>query len=152
MAGVRAVSVLESTNVTLVAATPPILMVAPFSKLLPVTVIRVPPGVGPLRGDTGPRRRPRRGRRRVGEGPRACRRLAVRVGDLDVARAGGAGRRRAVICVALEKTTLVAATPATRTVAPETKFEPVSVMVVPPLVGPEVGETDVNVGVVGVAA
>ena len=52
MAGVRAVSVLESMNVTLVAATPPILMVAPFSKLLPVTVIRVPPGVGPLRGDT----------------------------------------------------------------------------------------------------
>jgi hypothetical protein len=57
---------------------------------------------------------------------------------------------RAVICVALENTTLVAATPATRTVAPETKFEPVSVMVVPPLVGPEVGETDVSVGVVGV--
>jgi hypothetical protein len=52
MAGVRAVSVRELTNVTLVAATPPILIVAPDSKLLPLTVISVPPVVGPLRGDT----------------------------------------------------------------------------------------------------
>ncbi len=54
---------------------------------------------------------------------------------------------RAVTCVALENATLVAATPATLTVAPETKFVPVSVMVVPPVVGPEAGETDVSVGV-----
>ena len=38
--------------------------------------------------------------------------------------------------------------PPTRTVAPDTKFVPVSVMVVPPAVGPDVGETDVSVGVV----
>ena len=57
---------------------------------------------------------------------------------------------RAVTWVALENTTLVAATPPTRTVAPDTKLVPVSVMVVPPVVGPDVGETDVSVGVVDV--
>ena len=53
---------------------------------------------------------------------------------------------RAVSCVALTNVTFVAAVPPTRTVAPETKFAPVSVIVVPPAVGPEVGDTDVSVG------
>ena len=53
---------------------------------------------------------------------------------------------RAVTCVALTNVTLVAATPPTRTVAPETKLVPVRVIVVPPAVGPDVGETDVSVG------
>ena len=53
---------------------------------------------------------------------------------------------RAVSCVALTNATFVAAAPPTRTVAPETKFAPVSVIVVPPAVGPEVGDTDVSVG------
>ncbi len=49
-------------------------------------------------------------------------------------------------CVADRNVTPVAATPLTRTVAPETKAVPVIVIVVPPAVGPEVGETDVRPG------
>ena len=49
-------------------------------------------------------------------------------------------------CVADTKVTPVAATPLTRTVAPETKLLPVIVIVVPPAVGPEVGETEVRPG------
>jgi len=52
MAGVRAVSFVELTKVTLVANLPPTLMVAPDTKFVPVTVINVPPDVGPLPGDT----------------------------------------------------------------------------------------------------
>ena len=49
----------------------------------------------------------------------------------------------AVSCVALTKATLVAAVPPTVTVAPETNPVPVSVIVVPPAVGPLFGETAV---------
>ena len=57
-------------------------------------------------------------------------------------------------CVADRNVTPVAATPLTRTVAPDTNAAPVSVMVVPPLVGPEVGEMDVRPGAatIGVGA
>ena len=55
---------------------------------------------------------------------------------------------RAVTCVALTNVTFVAAVPPTRTVAPDTKFVPVRVIVVPPAVGPDVGDTDVSVGAV----
>ena len=57
-----------------------------------------------------------------------------------------AGRRVRAHCVALTNVTPVAATPPTRTVAPDTKFVPLIVIVVPPAVGPEVGDTDVTVG------
>ena len=40
----------------------------------------------------------------------------------------------------------VAATPLTRTVAPDTNAVPFTVMVVPPPVGPDAGETDVTAG------
>ena len=53
---------------------------------------------------------------------------------------------RAVTLVELTHVTALAATPPTRTVAPDTKFVPVRVIVVPPAGGPEVGETDVSVG------
>ncbi len=49
-------------------------------------------------------------------------------------------------CVADRNVTPVAATPLTRTVAPETKAVPVIVIVVPPVVGPDVGESEVTVG------
>ena len=52
-------------------------------------------------------------------------------------------------CVALTNVTPVADVPPTRTVAPETKLVPVSVMTVPPAVGPAVGDTDVSVGAGG---
>ena len=63
MAGVRAVSVVELTKVTLVAAVPPIMMVAPETKFVPVTVIGVPPDVGPAQ---------RRHGRRVGARSSRC--------------------------------------------------------------------------------
>jgi hypothetical protein len=50
--------------------------------------------------------------------------------------------------VELTHVTPLAATPPTRTVAPDTKFVPVRVIVVPPAVGPEVGETEVSVSYV----
>jgi hypothetical protein len=52
----------------------------------------------------------------------------------------------AVIDVLLTTFTLVAADPPNVTVAPETKFVPVMVTAVPPLVEPELGEIAVIVG------
>ena len=49
-------------------------------------------------------------------------------------------------CVADRNVMPVAATPLTRTVAPDTNAVPFTVMVVPPPVGPDVGETDVTAG------
>ena len=49
-------------------------------------------------------------------------------------------------CVADRNVTPVAATLLTRTVAPVTKPVPVIVIVVPPVVGPDVGETEVRPG------
>ena len=104
----------------------------------------VPPPIGPDVGDTEVSGRRRRD---VGEGARQRRRLRVGVGDLHARRrrprpAGVVARS----CVALTKVTPVAATPPTRTVAPETKFAPVSVIVVPPGRRPEAGDTEVSVG------
>ena len=49
---VLAVRVVALTTVTLVAAAPPIVTVAPATKFVPETVIVVPPVVGPLAGLT----------------------------------------------------------------------------------------------------
>ena len=54
-----------------------------------------------------------------------------------------------VIDVALTTTTFVAAVPLNDTVAPAIKFVPVSVTLVPPAVGPELGETEDSVGTDG---
>jgi len=54
----------------------------------------------------------------------------------------------AVSDVALAMATLVAATPPKVTVAPATKFVPVIVTVVPPVIRPEFGVTLVTVGAV----
>ena len=51
-AGVRAVTRVGLTTLTLVAGVPPISTAAPETKPVPVTVIVVPPEVGPLSGDT----------------------------------------------------------------------------------------------------
>jgi hypothetical protein len=56
----------------------------------------------------------------------------------------------AVIVVGLTTTTLVAAVPPSVTVAPARKFVPVIVIGVPPVVGPDVGETALTVGAGGV--
>ena len=49
-------------------------------------------------------------------------------------------------CVADTNVTPVAATPLTRTVAPETNAVPAIVIVVPPAVGPDVGDTELRPG------
>ena len=49
-------------------------------------------------------------------------------------------------CVAERNVTPVAATPFTCTVAPETNAAPVIVIVVPPVVGPDAGDTVVTAG------
>ena len=51
-----------------------------------------------------------------------------------------------MIEVLLETFTFVAAVKSNFTVAPETKLVPLIVTDVPPVVSPELGETDVNVG------
>src|SRR6478672_13779540 len=52
----------------------------------------------------------------------------------------------ALIEVLLTNVTLLAASDPNCTVAPETKFVPVRVTVVPPVIGPEVGDMDESVG------
>jgi hypothetical protein len=52
----------------------------------------------------------------------------------------------AVMDVLLTTTTLVAAADPNVTVAPDTKFVPVIVTAVPPVVGPLLGDTPVTVG------
>src|SRR2546426_12183963 len=52
----------------------------------------------------------------------------------------------ALICVALTTLTPVAVAPPTVTVAVASKFVPLIVIAVPPVVGPEVGLTPVTVG------
>ena len=54
----------------------------------------------------------------------------------------------AVIEVLLPNVTPVAAVPPNVTVAPDTKFVPVTVTGVPPVVVPDAGETDVTPGAV----
>jgi hypothetical protein len=51
-AGLVAVSVVLFTKLTLVAAVPPNVTVAPAAKFVPVIVTAVPPATGPLFGDT----------------------------------------------------------------------------------------------------
>ena len=161
VAGVRAVRRVELTNVTPVAAMPPILMVAPETKPVPVTVISVPPVGGAAErrhrrrgrarrrgggGGGGGGRRRERGRARVGEAARRVGGLAVRVAHLHAVAARGLGRRRrAVSSVELTKVTPVAAVPPISMAAPETKPVPDTVIVVPPEVGPLSGDTDVAV-------
>ena len=146
-AGVVARSCVALMNVTPVAAVPPTRTVAPETKLVPVSVIVVPPAVGPEVGDTEVSVGAGGG---VGEGVvqrRRLRRPGWSPAPPSRPPCPPASSRRS--CVALTKVTPVAAVPPTRTVAPDTKFVPVSVIVVPPAVGPDVGETDVSVGAGG---
>ena len=49
--GIVAVSVVALTNVTLVAAVPPMVTVAPLAKYVPVMVTGVPPALEPVVGE-----------------------------------------------------------------------------------------------------
>ena len=145
-AGVIAVSVVGLVDTTFVAATPPIRsVISRLVKLVPRTVISVPPAIGPEAGVTAVMigvfvapvyvNAPMR----VADWPSG---LVTCTSRPPAVPAGV----RAVSCVALTNATFVATVPPTRTVAPEVKLVPVSVIVVPPAVGPDDGVTDVMVG------
>src|SRR5207302_1722733 len=141
---VAVIDVAEFT-VTVVAAVPPKLTVAPVRKFVPVIVTDVAPPVGPdvgLIDDT------------VGGTALYVNSSAADVADVPpelvtrtsiwpvVIDAGDV----TVIEVAETTLTLVPAGPPKLTVAPVMKFVPVIVTEVPPLAGPEVGLTDDTVG------
>ena len=128
--------VVAFTTVTLVAATPPIATVAPFTKLVPVIVTGVPPAVGPEVGAIFVT---------VSGGPRYAKPfVSVPVfpsGFVTTTSTSPAACAPvvAVIVVWLTTVTPVAATPPIVTVAPSTNSVPVIVTLVPPAAGPEVG-------------
>jgi hypothetical protein len=140
-AGVVAVMLVLLTTTTLVAAADPNVTVAPEAKFVPVMVTAVPPAATPLFGLT---------LLTVGlttyVNPLArlppCP-LTVTVTVTAPALPAGVV---AVICVPLTTTTFVAAAEPNVTVAPDTKFVPVIVTAVPPVVGPLLGDTPVTVG------
>lgn len=143
-AGLAATMLVLLFTVTLVAAVVPNITLAPARKFVPVIVTPVPPVVGPLLGL-----------------------ILVIVGGKDAlyvkaldklplsplglitatltAPAVFAGAV-AVMELLLVTETLVAAALPKVTVAPETKFVPVIVTMVPPIVEPTVGETLLTVG------
>jgi hypothetical protein len=141
-AGVTAVTVVGLTTVTPVAATPPTVTDVVPLRFVPVSVIAVPPDVGPEPGDTDAS---------VGAATyvKPFARVALPLGVLTAtsfAPAVPAGVT-AVTVVGLTTVTPVAATPPTVTDVAALRFVPVSVIAVPPDVGPEPGDTDASVGV-----
>jgi len=138
---VTAVTLVDETTTTLVAATPPtVTLVAPV-KLVPVIVIAVPPAVEPVAGET----------EEIVGGAKyvnALAKLAVPPGVVTAtlfAPTVPAGVT-AVTLVDETTTTLVAATPPTVTLVAPVKSQPVIVIGVPPAVGPDIGVIDVIVG------
>lgn len=141
-AGVVAVIVVLFVTTTLVAAAVPNVTVAPDAKFVPVIVTDVPPAAGPLLGDTPLTVGAMIYVNALAKLP-LCGPGFVTVTVTAPALPAGVV---AVICVLLVMTTLVAAAVPNVTVAPDTKFVPVIVTAVPPLVEPVFGETPVTVG------
>ena len=140
-AGVTAVTLVDETTTTLVAATPPtVTLVAPV-KFVPVIVIAVPPAVEPVAGET---EETVGGKKYVNPGITLALPPGVVTATLfsPTVPAGVT----AVTLVEETTTTLVAATPPTVTLVVPVRFVPVIVIAVPPRVEPEVGATDVIVG------
>jgi hypothetical protein len=140
-AGVVAVIDVLLTTTTLVAAAEPNVTVAPEAKFVPVMVTEVPPAATPLFGLT---------LLTVGlttyVNPLARLPLCPLTVTVTVTAPAAPAGVVAVICVLLTTTTLVAAAAPNVTVAPDTKFVPVIVTAVPPVVGPLLGDTLVTVG------
>jgi hypothetical protein len=142
-APVTATIEVELRAVTPVAAMPPIVTVAPETNPVPVRVTTVLPDVEPLVGlievtvgsSSDPKVKPPINVA-LPEG------VVMTTSNAPAAFAGVT----AVIDVALTTFTDVAAAPPMVTVAPEMKFVPVSVIVVPPPVEPDLGFTAVRVG------
>src|SRR5579872_2889025 len=140
-AGVVAVMDVLFTTTTLVAAADPNVTVAPDAKFVPVIVTPVPPAAGPLLGDTPVT---------VGcptyVNPFVRLPLCPLTVTVTVTAPALPAGVVAVIVVLFTTTTLVAAAEPNVTVAPDTKFVPVIVAAVPPVVGPLFGDTLVTVG------
>ena len=144
-AGEVAVTVVELTTLTPVAAVPPKLTVAPLMKFVPVIVTAVPPPDGPLFGLTPVT---------VGTpalyvnlSPATTPEVPPDVVTLtSTCPAASVAGDTAVIDVAEFTTTPVAAFAPNATVALLMKFVPVIVTDVPPVVGPDVGLIDVTAG------
>jgi hypothetical protein len=140
-AGVTAVTLVDETTTTLVAATPPtVTLVAPV-RFVPVIVIGVPPAVEPVAGET----------EEIVAGAKyvnAFVAVAVPPGVVTAtlfAPTVPAGVT-AVMLVDETTTTLVAGTPPTVTLVAPVRFVPVIVIAVPPAVEPVTGETEEIVG------
>ncbi len=141
--GVVAVIDVLPTTTTFVAATPPMVTVAPETNPVPPIVTDVPPAVVPELGEMVVT---------VGAAllyvyplarvPLFASRFVTTTLTVPAACAGVV----AVIEVEPLMTTFVAPTPPKATVAPFWKPVPVTVTVVPPAVPPTLGETDVTVG------
>src|SRR5436190_10436427 len=137
-AGVVAVIVVLVTTVTPVAAVPPIVTVAPETKLVPLMVTAVPPAVAPDDGAMPVT---------VGWGPRNVNPAASVplwpsvLATVTPAWPTACAGLVAVMVVALTTVTPVAAVPPIVTVAPAAKFVPVIVTPVPPTAGPDAGAT-----------
>ena len=140
-AGVTAVTVVELTTLTEVAATPPIVTELVPDKFVPVIVIAVPPLVGPVGGLTD---------EIVGGAIYVNAFVAVAVPpDVVTATLCAPTVPAGVTAVTLvdeTTTTLVAATPPTVTLVAPVKLVPVIVIAVPPAVEPVVGDTDESDG------
>jgi hypothetical protein len=140
---VVAVIVVLFTTTTFVAAAPPKLAVAPFTKFVPLIVIAVPPAAGPDPGFTPVT---------VGAAPiyvYPLARLPLCVSGfvtVTVTAPAACVAVVAVIVVLFTTTTFVAAAPPKLAVAPLTKFVPLIVIAVPPPAGPDPGFTPVTVG------
>lgn len=140
--GVTAVTVVEFTTFTDVAATPPTLTADVPERFEPKIAMVVPPATGPEFGVTVDI---------VGAGTtyvNAFERLAVPPGvinDRGLAPTDPAGVT-AVTVVGDKIVTDVAAAPPTVTEVVPMRFVPPRVIVVPPVVGPELGVTDEMVG------
>jgi hypothetical protein len=141
-APVVAVTVVEFTCVTFVAATPPIVTVTVGAKFVPVIVTAVPPLVEP---DVGEIDVTVGGVTNVKPLVSATTCASGFVTTTSAAPAACAGVD-AVIVVELTTTTLPAAAPPTVTVAPGVKLVPVIVTAVAPSVDPDVGAIDPTVG------
>src|SRR5262249_48557769 len=142
-AGVVAVICVLFTTVTLVAAVPPNVTIAPLTKFVPAIVTAVPPVVEPLFGVTlvTPGAGPLEVKPFV-KVPGCVSGVVTRTFPAPAACAGVV----AVSCVLLTNVTLVAAVPPNVTVAPVTKFVPAIVTAVPPDVEPLFGVTLVTPG------
>src|SRR5690348_13635324 len=141
-AGLVALSTVEDTNVTGLAAVPPNLTVAAAVKPVPVMVTTVPPAAGPDAGDTpvtvGPELQDYLARAEVALVPPAV----VTVTSTWPVPAGLV----ALSTVEDTNVTGVAAVPPNLTVAAAVKPVPVMVTTVPPAAGPDAGDTPVTVG------